>query len=89
MPDAHGPAPEADQPARYQIRVRGHLGAQWKEWFEGLEIRPDESGETLLTGPVADQAALHGLLRRIRDTGLTLVSVERVDPLPGERPEPG
>ena len=62
----------------YQIRIQGHLGAQWTEWFEGLTIALEDNGETLLTGPVLDQAALHGLLRKVRDLGLPLLSVIRL-----------
>ena len=64
----------------YEIRIKGHLGPQWAEWFEGLAITPEANGDTLLTGPVIDQAALHGLLRRVRDLGVTLLSVTRVEP---------
>ena len=63
------------QPMVYQIRIKGHLGPQWTDWFEGLTIKLEEDGDTLLTGPVVDQAALHGLLRKVRDLGLPLVSV--------------
>lgn len=66
------------QPAIYQFRVKGHLGSQWTEWFGGLTITPDNNGETLLTGPVVDQAALYGLLRKVRDLGITLISVVRI-----------
>ena len=59
----------------YQIRLKGHLGHEWAEWFEGLTISLEEDGDTLLTGPVIDQAALHGLLKKVRDLGLPLVSV--------------
>jgi hypothetical protein len=62
----------------YQIRIKGHLDSQWTDWFEGLTITLEEDGDTLLTGPVADQAALHGLLRKVRDLGMPLVSVNRV-----------
>jgi len=63
------------QPVIYQIRIKGHLGSQWADWFEGMTIRLEENGDTLLTGPVIDQAALHGLLKKIRDLGLPLISV--------------
>lgn len=71
---------DPDQPIVYKIRVRGHLDDQWKDWFEGLTIAPEEGGDTLLTGRVEDQAALHGLLRKVRDLGLPLISVVRVEP---------
>jgi hypothetical protein len=63
------------QPDAYQIRIKGHLGSQWTDWFGGLVITLEDSGDTLLTGPVTDQAALHGLLRKVRDVGMPLVSV--------------
>jgi hypothetical protein len=65
----------------YQIKIEGHLGRQWTDWFEGLTITLEDNGETLLTGPVIDQAALYGLLKKVRDLGLPLISVNRVDPL--------
>ena len=68
------------QPPVYQIRIKGHLGREWTDWFEGLTIRLTDNGETLLTGPVVDQAALHGLLRKVRDVGMPLLSVMRVKP---------
>ena len=61
----------------YQIKVKGHLDRRWTEWFGGLTITLEDNGETLLTGQVADQAALHGLLRKVRDLGLPLISVTR------------
>jgi hypothetical protein len=76
----------------YQVRIRGHLNGSWSEWFEGASITQEEDGTTVLTGPVADQPALHGLLVRIRDLGLPLLSVNCVQPkegeAPGSRPEP-
>jgi hypothetical protein len=66
-----------DQPI-YQVRIKGHLGDQWADWFEGLTIRQEKEGITVLTGPLADQAALHGLLVRIRNLCLPLVSINRV-----------
>lgn len=69
----------ASQPVVYQIRLKGHLGSQWTDWFGGMTISLEENGETLLTGPVVDQAALHGLLRQVRDLGMPLVSVSSID----------
>jgi hypothetical protein len=65
-------------PTFYEIRIEGHLGHSWSSWFEGLEMRHEQGGETVLYGPIADQAALHGVLMRIRDLGLPLVAVQRV-----------
>jgi hypothetical protein len=64
----------------YEIRLKGHLEARWVKWFDGLAITLDEKGNTLLSGPVADQAALHGLLKKVRDVGLPLLSVNSVEP---------
>jgi uncharacterized protein DUF6326 len=66
------------QPAIYQIRIKGQLDSQWADWFGGLTITLEEDGDTLLTGPVVDQAALHGLIKKVRDLGMPLVSVNRV-----------
>src|SRR6266516_1422916 len=71
---------EKAQPLVYQIRIQGQLGREWTDWFGGLTIRLTDNGETLLTGPVVDQAALHGLLRKVRDLGVPLLSVSRVKP---------
>ena len=68
------------QPMVYQIRIKGHLGRQWTDWFGGLTITLEDNGETLLTGPVVDQAALHGLLTKVRDVAMPLLSVVRVTP---------
>jgi len=70
---------EFDKQAIYQIRVKGNLDRKWSDWFDGLTITPQADDETLLTGPVADQSALHGLLGKIRDLGLPLLSVKRVE----------
>ena len=63
----------------YQIRVQGHLSAHWTDWFGGLTITLEDDGDMLLTGPVVDQAALHGLLKKVRDLGLPLLSVNRIE----------
>ncbi|MEO8392232.1 MAG: hypothetical protein ABI700_04490 [Chloroflexota bacterium] len=68
------------EPGRYEIRIQGHLDNRWADRFEGLTLTLEASGETLLTGQVIDQAALHGLLRKVRDLGLPLVSVNRIEP---------
>lgn len=72
--------PQPTRPEHYTIRIKGHLAPGWSEWFAGMAITPTECGETLLSGPVADQAALHGLLAKIRDLNLALVSVTQVEP---------
>ncbi len=64
----------------YEIRLKGHLEARWEQWFDGLSITLEENGNTLLSGPLADQAALHGILKKVRDLGLTLLSVNSVEP---------
>jgi hypothetical protein len=79
MANAHSPERDADQPNVYQIRIGGQLGPHWAGWFDGLAITWEDSGDTVLTGPVADQAALHGVLRKVRDLGLPLLAVNRVE----------
>ena len=73
-----GPGPT--EPARYELRVQGVLEPRWSAWFEGLQVSSDERGQTAITGPVADQAALHGLLAKVHDLGLPLLAVRRLDP---------
>ncbi len=67
------------QPGLYEIRIKGHLDDRWVDWFEGLTITLEDNGETLLTGPVVDQAALHGWLSKVRDLGMPLLSVNRIE----------
>ena len=71
----------------YQIRLQGHLGHQWADWFDGLSLTLEDNGETLLTGPVVDQAALYGLLRKVRDLGLVLLSIHSIQPDQAEAPD--
>jgi len=80
MRAAHASIEDHHEPERYEIRIKGHLDDRWADWFEGLTITALDNGETLLTGPVVDQAALHGLLRKVRDLGMPLISVTRVRP---------
>jgi hypothetical protein len=80
MSDTHGGKEGRDEPARYEIRIKGHLDARWADRFEGLIFTHESDGTTTLSGPVVDQAALHGLLRRVRDLGIPLLSVIRLTP---------
>jgi hypothetical protein len=88
MSNERSPKSDADQPTVYQIRIKGHLSHQWADWFEGLTITREDNGDTLLTGPVADQAALHGLLKKVRDLGMPLVSVNRIESGPADAAQP-
>jgi hypothetical protein len=83
----NNPAHDADQPRVYQIRIRGHLSPQRADWFEGLTITMEENGDTLLTGTVVDQAALHGFLKKVRDLATPLLSVNYVEPNKRDTPE--
>ena len=81
-------SPEAqDEPERYEIRVRGRLDRRWSGWFGGFTITSGDDGTSLLTGPVVDQAALHGMLAKIRDLGVPLLSVRRVEPKQADAPD--
>jgi hypothetical protein len=80
------PAGRHQDPGRYEIRVKGHLGTRWAAWFDGLAIVLGSDGTTIIHGLVADQAALYGLLQKIRDLGLPLISVNPV--APGHPPAP-
>ena len=75
MCEPPAPMKDCDRPVFYEIRIHGHLDDRWSGWFDGLTITLEENGATLITGPVIDQAALYGLLRKVRDLGLPLLSV--------------
>ena len=83
MNEIHTSTEDHSEPGFYEIRLKGHLDDRWTGWFDGLTITLDDNGDTLLTGPVIDQAALHGLLKKVRDLGLPLQSVNY---LGSERP---
>ena len=80
MSEARGLRNDRHEAGRYEIRLKGHLDARWAAWFDGLRLSLESDGTTVIHGPVADQAALHGLLQKVRDTGLPLVSVICVEP---------
>jgi hypothetical protein len=80
MSETHASTEDQYEPGFYVIRIKGHLDDRWADWFGGLTITLEEDGNTLLTGPVVDQAALHGLLKKVRDLGMPLVSVSPVKP---------
>jgi hypothetical protein len=80
MSETHASTQDHGEPELYEIRLKGHLDDRWADWFEGLSFTYESDGTTLLSGPVADQAALHGLLRKVRDLGLPLVEVIQVKP---------
>lgn len=79
MSETYASSEDQSKPGLYEIRLKGHLDDRWAEWFEGLTITLEDNGDTLLTGHVVDQAALHGLLKKVRDLGMPLVSVTPVE----------
>jgi hypothetical protein len=79
---------DPDQPEIYQIRIKGCLDNRWAARFEGMTCTPEDTGNTVLTVPVVDQAALHGLLRKVRDLGMPLISVTRLSPCPDQAVAP-
>ena len=87
MSDQHSQSTDPSQLMVYQIRIKGQLGSQWTDWFGGLTITLEDNGDTLLTGPVVDQAALYGLLKRVRDLGMPLLSVNRAEPEQADVPD--
>ena len=86
MPDDIDLETDPGQAKVFEIRIKGHLGRQWADWFDGLTITLEDNGDTLLSGPVVDQAALHGLLRKVRDLGMPLVSVTSTSTLKRDTP---
>ncbi len=80
------PAGQHGGPERYEIRLKGHLDARWSAWFDGLSLTNESDGTTIIHGPVADQAALYGLLQKTRDLGLPLISVNHAEPDHPEAP---
>ena len=89
MSNKRNPKCDLDKPVVYQIRIKGHLGPHWANLFEGMSIKLEENGDTLLTGPVVDQSALHGLLKKVRDLGMPLISVDPVKTSQEDAPEGG
>ena len=88
MTDEQKSNPEENQQTVYQFRIKGHLGQQWMNWFEGLTVTLEEDGNTLLSGTVVDQAALHGILKKIRDLGMPLLSMNLIDSNPADKTNP-
>ena len=86
MAERRGERAEPTWPTVYQIRIEGHLGPAWTAWFSGLSISLEDNGDTVLTGVVVDQASLHGLLKKVRDLAVPLVSVNRLEPVPAPQP---
>lgn len=80
MTDEQSSNPDANQQTIYQFKLKGHLGQQWMNWFEGLTVTLEEDGNTLLSGIVVDQSALHGILKKIRDLGMPLLTLSQVEP---------
>ena len=78
MSTTHASLEDHHESGMYEIRIKGHLDTRWADWFEGMTITALDNGETLLTGLVVDQAALHGLLRKVRDLAMPLLSVTRI-----------
>ena len=80
MTERHTSTPDSHEAGRYEIRLAGHLDAHWATWFDGLAVTREGDGTTVISGVIVDQAALHGVLQRVRDLGLPLVSVIRGNP---------
>jgi hypothetical protein len=86
MTERQTPAPDRSEAGRYEIRLTGHLDAHWAAWFDGLTVSYESDGTTVINGQIVDQAALHGLLQRVRDLGLPLISVRQVEVEPVDIP---
>jgi hypothetical protein len=82
MTDRRTPTPDRPEAGRYEIRLTGRLDAHWAAWFDGLSVSHDGDGTSVISGPIEDQAALHGVLQRVRDLGLPLLSVTRIETSP-------
>lgn len=80
MSEQHTSTGDGHEPGPYEIRLQGHLDARWAAWFDGLSLTHESDGTTIIRGPVVDQAALHGLLTKVRDLGLPLIAVIQIDP---------
>jgi hypothetical protein len=87
MPNGQKVERDPQEPKVFKIRIQGHLSPQWQDWFEGLTITLEEDGNTLLNGPVVDQSALHGILKKIRNLNMPLLSVNLMDPDPATNPD--
>ena len=87
MSNTLDPKIDSARPVIYQIRIKGQLDSQWTDWFGGMSITLEDDGDTLLTGPVVDQAALHGLLKRVRDLGIPLLSVSPLETIQTDQSE--
>jgi hypothetical protein len=88
MTERHDPTPQPPETGPFEIRFGGHLDERWTAWFDGMTVSRETDGTTAITGDVADQAALHGLLQRVRDLGLPLISVRRIDSDPSDHTTP-
>jgi len=87
MSKPHASTDDRLEPGRYEIRLQGHLDTRWAAWFDGLSLAHQSDGTTAIYGSVVDQAALHGLLSKVRDLGLPLIAVRQVDPKQANRPD--
>jgi hypothetical protein len=88
MTERHTPTPDPREAGPYEIRLTGHLDARWRAWFDGLTVSHEADGTTVISGSIVDQAALHGLLQRVRDLGVPLVSVRQVDAVKPDGTDP-